>query len=151
MVELRELVLGDARALPGIYTAEAVRYLGRPPMEHTEAVFRVRQALAPPAGLPRDHVLGITADGELVGTATLHQRSADTAAVSYLLRSDAWGRGYATHAVRHLLDLARRLGVSRVHARHHPDNPASGRVLTKVGFVPTGQHAGFPTYTAHLS
>ncbi|MFE1318789.1 GNAT family N-acetyltransferase [Kitasatospora phosalacinea] len=150
MVELRELRPGDASALPGIYTAESVRYLGRPPMERTEAVFRIRQALAPPVGLPRDHVLGITADGELVGIATLHHRSADAAAVSYLLRPDTWNRGYATHAVRHLLDLARRLGVSRVHARHHPDNPASGRVLTKAGFVPTGEHAGFQTYTADL-
>jgi len=151
MVELRELVLGDARALPTIYTAEAVRYLGRPPMEATEALFRARQALAPPVGLPYDHMLGITADGELVGIATLHQRSTDTAAVGYVLRPDVWGRGYATLAVRHLLDLARRHGVSQVQARHHPDNPASGRVLTKAGFAPTGEHAGFPTYTADLS
>ncbi|MFB7946616.1 GNAT family N-acetyltransferase [Kitasatospora phosalacinea] len=150
MVQLRELQLGDVFALPGIYTPETVRYLGRPPLEAAEAILRVRQALAPAAGPPRDHVLGITADGELIGIATLHQRSADTAAVSYLLRPDTWNRGYATLAVRHLLDLARCLGISRVTARHHPDNPASGRVLTKAGFVPTGEHAGFPTYTADL-
>ncbi|MFJ5233999.1 GNAT family N-acetyltransferase [Kitasatospora sp. NPDC088391] len=148
MIELRELVLGDARAMPGIYTPEAVRYLGRPPMGPTEALFRTRQALTPPTGPPRDHVLGITADGELVGIATLHQRSDTSAAVSYLLRPDTWGRGYATLAVSHLLDLARCLGVTRVHARHHPDNPGSGRVLIKAGFVPTGERGGFRTYVA---
>jgi len=31
------------------------------------------------------------------------------------------------------------LGVKRVRAGHFIDNPASGRVLTKLGFRPTGK------------
>ncbi|MFI9787252.1 GNAT family N-acetyltransferase [Kitasatospora sp. NPDC051984] len=151
MIALRELVPGDAHALPDIYTAEAVRHLGRPPMNLPEALDRVQRARTQPAEPPRDFVRGITADGELVGIAKLHQRTAADAAVSYLLRPDTWNRGYATAAVHHLLNLARLLGIPHVSARHHPANPASGRVLRKAGFVPTGEHAGFLTYSAQLS
>jgi RimJ/RimL family protein N-acetyltransferase len=38
-----------------------------------------------------------------------------------------------------VLEIARLLGHRRVSAGHFVDNPASGRVLRKLGFVPTGQ------------
>ncbi|MFJ1751315.1 GNAT family N-acetyltransferase [Kitasatospora sp. NPDC088134] len=66
------------------------------------------------------------------------------------MRPDTWNRGCATLAVRHLLGPAQRFGVSRVYARHHPDDPASGRVLIKAGFAPTGAEAGFPTCSTTL-
>jgi len=37
-----------------------------------------------------------------------------------------------------VLAIARGLGRRRVVASHHHDNPASGRVLRKAGFRPTG-------------
>ena len=37
-----------------------------------------------------------------------------------------------------MLDVARMLGHQRLVASHFLDNPASGRVLRKLGFVPTG-------------
>jgi len=58
----------------------------------------------------------------------------------YWLTPDAWGLGYATEAGRAVLDAARHaLGIRHVHAGHFVDNPASGRVLTKLGFRPTGR------------
>ena len=57
----------------------------------------------------------------------------------YWLTPDAWGRGYATEAGRAVLATARyALGIGRLHAGHFVDNPASGRVLHKLGFRPTG-------------
>lgn len=50
-----------------------------------------------------------------------------------------WGQGFATEAARAVLSLARTLGHSRVVASHFADNPASGRVLRKLGFCPTGE------------
>lgn len=51
----------------------------------------------------------------------------------------AWqGQGYITEAVAAVLQTARALGVQRAEAGHFEDNPASGRVLMKCGFVPTG-------------
>ena len=38
-----------------------------------------------------------------------------------------------------MLRLARTLGHNRITAGHFVDNPASGRVLRKVGFHPTGE------------
>ncbi|MEV0190233.1 GNAT family N-acetyltransferase [Kitasatospora purpeofusca] len=64
----------------------------------------------------------------------------------YVLRAAARGRGYATEGVRRILVLGvDRFGAAAIRARHHPDNPASGRVLRRAGFVPTGVGAGFVT------
>jgi RimJ/RimL family protein N-acetyltransferase len=57
----------------------------------------------------------------------------------YWLTPSAWGRGYATEAGRAVVAAARHtLGLHRLKAGHFVDNPASGRVLTKLGFHPTG-------------
>jgi RimJ/RimL family protein N-acetyltransferase len=57
----------------------------------------------------------------------------------YWLTPSAWGRGYATEAGRAMVAAARHtLGLRRLKAGHFVDNPASGRVLTKLGFRPTG-------------
>lgn len=59
--------------------------------------------------------------------------------LGYWLIPDAWGRGYATEAGRAMLGIARwGLGHRQLAAHHHLDNPASGRVLRKLGFVATG-------------
>jgi RimJ/RimL family protein N-acetyltransferase len=54
--------------------------------------------------------------------------------LGYWLTPEVWGRGYATEAARAVLRLARTLGHREVSACHRLDNPASGRVLAKVGF-----------------
>jgi RimJ/RimL family protein N-acetyltransferase len=60
----------------------------------------------------------------------------------YWLTPHAWGRGYATEAGRAMIASARHtLGLRRLKAGHFTDNPASGRVLTKLGFRPTGRVA----------
>jgi RimJ/RimL family protein N-acetyltransferase len=59
--------------------------------------------------------------------------------IGYWIARDFWGHGYATEAAGAVLRIARTLGHQRVTAGHFTDNPASGRVLRKLGFVPTGQ------------
>jgi len=76
----------------------------------------------------------------LIGTIGLHPVD-DTSdhELGYWLTPDAWGRGYATEAGQAMLDIARHaLGLDRVVAGHFIDNPASGAVLRKLGFRPTG-------------
>jgi RimJ/RimL family protein N-acetyltransferase len=76
----------------------------------------------------------------LVGGIGLH-RSPDMVGyeVGYWLTPDAWGHGYATEAGRALLGIARyAVGLRRLNARHFVDNPASGKVLRKLGFRPIG-------------
>ncbi|MER7705426.1 GNAT family N-acetyltransferase [Kitasatospora sp. NPDC097605] len=147
MIELRELVLGDASAVQRIYSAESVRYLGRAAMDSREAAEFVTAAVASAKRDPRTlYTLGLTVDGDLLGVVKLHLVR-PVAAVSYILRSDAWGQGYATEGVRKALALGLgHLRLPEIHARHHPDNRASGRVLLKAGFNFTGVRANFLTY-----
>lgn len=56
------------------------------------------------------------------------------AELGYWVGVPYWGHGYATEAARALLALAfDTLGLHRVQAHHMPRNPASGRILRKLG------------------
>ena len=50
-----------------------------------------------------------------------------------------WNRGFATEAAKGLLDYGfREIGLGRILGRHFSRNPASGRVLQKVGMIHEG-------------
>jgi len=66
--------------------------------------------------------------------------------LGYWIARDHWGQGYATEAGRGAIAVARSLGHKRVLAGHYVDNPASGRVLKKLGFRETGEVR--PTFCA---
>ncbi len=61
--------------------------------------------------------------------------------LSFWIARAHWGRGYATEAGRALLGLAPVLGHAQLAASSFRDNPASARVLRKLGFHPTGEMA----------
>jgi RimJ/RimL family protein N-acetyltransferase len=73
----------------------------------------------------------------LIGCAGLGE-TATGAELGYWIARPYWGRGYATEGARGVLEVARLLGHSRIEAGHYLDNPASGRVLRKLGFQPSG-------------
>lgn len=80
-----------------------------------------------------------TSEGsEVIGCAGLAP-GLDGAELGYWIASERGGQGYATEAVRALLSLARTLGHRRIVAHHCQDNHASGAVLRKAGFRPTGE------------
>lgn len=81
------------------------------------------------------------ADPELVGACGLGRRPSGAVELGYWIARAHWGKGYATEAARQLVEIARTLGLARLEASHFVDNPASGRVLEKLGFVPTGLSA----------
>jgi RimJ/RimL family protein N-acetyltransferase len=75
----------------------------------------------------------------LIGGIGLHDLGGEIE-IGYWLARDTWGLGYATEAGRAVVSMARHsLRLSRLVSGHFVDNPASGRVLTKLGFRPTGQ------------
>lgn len=84
--------------------------------------------------------------GELVGAIGLRivQRS-DRAELGYWIGKPYWGRGYCTEAGTAVLDYGFNvLGLNRIHASHLSRNPASGRVMQKLGMQHEGtarQHA----------
>ena len=76
---------------------------------------------------------------QLVGSAGLGRRPGGEIELGYWIARRHWGRGFATEASRAMLAAARdALRLPRIHAGHFLDNPASGRVLEKLGFRPTG-------------
>jgi RimJ/RimL family protein N-acetyltransferase len=94
---------------------------------------------------PRDPVLPSLliferTDGDplLVGACGLGRRPSGSVELGYWISRPHWGRGLASEAGLALVDMARALGIARLEASHFLDNPASGRVLEKLGFQPTG-------------
>lgn len=58
----------------------------------------------------------------------------ERAELGYWIGRAYWGRGYATEAARAVVAWGfRSLALHRIHASHFPRNPASGRVLRKLG------------------
>ena len=78
--------------------------------------------------------------GELVGGVTLAMsRGDDRAHLTYWVGVPYWGRGYATEAAREAIRHAfEDLKLHRFHAAHFGSNPASGRVMQKVGMTREG-------------
>ncbi|HYD36094.1 MAG TPA: GNAT family N-acetyltransferase [Allosphingosinicella sp.] len=67
--------------------------------------------------------------------------------LGYWIARSHWGQGFATEAGRAVIANARHsLRLKRLSAGHFVDNPASGRVLAKLGFQPVGATA--PRYSA---
>jgi RimJ/RimL family protein N-acetyltransferase len=80
---------------------------------------------------------------QLIGSAGLGRRPDGEMELGYWISRPNWGLGYATEAARAVLTIARdALRLDRIQAGHFLDNPASGRVLEKLGFRPTGEVAG---------
>lgn len=77
-------------------------------------------------------------DATLLGSTGLHLEAPYRAMTGYLFARDAWGKGYATEALRGMAGLARELGIVRLYAVTHPENVPSWRVLEKVGFSREG-------------
>jgi ribosomal-protein-alanine N-acetyltransferase len=71
----------------------------------------------------------------LLGSTGFGFESPTLAETGYVLAVDAWGRGYATEALKAVVTVARDIGVRRLHAHYHPENVRSARVLQKCGFT----------------
>ena len=98
--------------------AEAFLSAERKPSEPAMLIFRRTQ------GAP-----------ELVGTIGLGRDPDGQVELGYWIGRPFWGRGYATEAGLAAVDIARNgLRLPRLAAGHFVDNPASGRVLEKLGF-----------------
>jgi RimJ/RimL family protein N-acetyltransferase len=78
---------------------------------------------------------------ELVGSCGLGRRTSGSVELGYWIARAHWGRGIASEACTALVHIARTLGLTRLEGSHFLDNPASGRVLEKLGFVPVGMVA----------
>jgi RimJ/RimL family protein N-acetyltransferase len=118
---------------------EVVRRLARVPHPYreTDAHFFLNNVV------PNEWVWAITLreSREVVGMVGLTpEADLDTAELGYYVARDHWGNGIATEAALSVIHYGiQSLGLRRIRSGHFVDNPASGRVLSKLGFVEIGR------------
>ena len=125
--------------LRGIADEGVVRNLASAPWPYGEEDARNFTALPVEPHFPR-FLITRAKDAALVGCIGIDRTDAfeDGAELGYWIARAFWGQGFATEAGKAVLEIARTLGYARVSAMHFLDNPASGKVLQKLGFEATG-------------
>ena len=130
----------DAAAIFERYAADpdVTRYVGWPrhrSLADTESFLAFSAGQWAQAGAG-PYLIRARGGGQLLGGTGLHLDNPGVAMTGYVLAKDAWGLGYATEALRAMIDVARVIRAARLYALCHPDHRPSWRVLEKCGFTP---------------
>jgi 8-oxo-dGTP diphosphatase len=147
ILETKRLILRPPRAedvprfVPLLGDFDVAKNLSRVPHPYTDQDGYAFVALAGQSrALKRDYAFALLrkADDAFIGICGVHPERGFE--IGYWLGKPYWGRGYATEAVGRLLEFAfGELGAENIVACWFHDNPASGRVLEKLGFLPRGE------------
>lgn len=133
---LRPLQRSDAKRIAELAGDwDVARMTARIPFPYAEV-----QALEWIEGLYEGEVVrAIEHEGTLVGLVGYMPQDKGAAEIGYWIGKPYWGHGYATEAaqamMRHCFGEVR---LSRLTCCHFADNPASERVIAKLGFRRTG-------------
>ncbi len=86
------------------------------------------------------YAIEIKETNEFIGTGTIIPNSAHrTAELAYWIGFNYWNRGYASEAAKRLIEEAfSELSIIKIFAAHLDTNPASGRVMEKLGMQREG-------------
>jgi [ribosomal protein S5]-alanine N-acetyltransferase len=78
--------------------------------------------------------------GELYGAVALsHNKKFSNGEIAYWVGEDYWGKGYATEAAQAVVEFAFEVkSYHKVYARYFRTNPASGKVMQKLGMKEEG-------------
>ncbi len=138
---IRQLELRDAPELARISDVPAVSQWmafmeGGFPLEKTEALISSQNDT-------KEYFFAVRLpDGTLIGAMGVIDHPDGTIEVGYWFGIDSQGKGYASEALRATLDQITTypgLAHRSIFAECRPDNAASIRLLTKVGFYATGR------------
>lgn len=135
---LREFVPGDYDAVYAYASDPRVtRYMlygPRDPMDTHEYLKRVIDYQSSHPRTIWEMAVTQRADGALVGACDITMLKAGEGDLGYMLRHDAWGKGYASEVASALIDAGfRDLGLDRVISTVSTENTRSMRVLEKAG------------------
>lgn len=135
---LRPIWGEDAPALHRAIADEGVvRNLARAPWPYDEADARAFAARPVDPLFPR-LLVTLARDAQVIGCIGLEPAEVG-AELGYWIARPHWGQGYASEAGQAMLAIAAMLGHTILGAWHFLDNPASGNVLRKLGFEPSGR------------
>ena len=124
--------------LGGIADETIVRNLASAPWPYRSEDARKFVQLPVDPKFPR-FLITRASDAALLGCIGIDSMDKGEVELGYWIARQHWGRGYATEAGRAVLEIAQMLGHEKIVASHFLDNPASGKVLRKLGFEPTGR------------
>lgn len=126
--------------LSGIADEGVVRNLASAPWPYVAEDARKFASLPIEPMFPRFLITRAT-DANVIGCIGIDPISSPEGAVElgYWIARPFWGHGFATEAGQAALKVAQALGHRHIVASHFLDNPASGAVLRKLGFEPTGR------------
>jgi RimJ/RimL family protein N-acetyltransferase len=133
----------DAPALAAAIGNEAiVRNLATAPWPYGEEDAESFLTRMEADGLPNFLIFSRTLGApRLVGGCGIRPDESGAPELGYWIARPYWGLGFATEAGRAVVQVARAMNLPRLRAMHALDNPASGNVLRKIGFRPTGRVA----------
>lgn len=137
---LREPRLADAPRLAQLIDYDVARMTTRMPWPYSAEDAEAFVVQVQMQDRRKDNTFAITLENEgLVGVLGFFLTPEDRTEVGYWIAPAYWGRGLASEALMGALSWASRDWRKRlVVAGHFADNPASGRVLCKAGFLYTG-------------
>ncbi|HWD26432.1 MAG TPA: GNAT family N-acetyltransferase [Rhizomicrobium sp.] len=140
---LRTPVMADVADMVAILNDyEVVKNLAPVPHPFTEDACRERivvSAAERAAGNGYWFAVTRAMDGAFLGLCAVDKLAGGVWEFGYWYGRTFWGQGYATEAAQPVLRFAfADLGAEMLTAGWFVDNPASGRVLEKLGFTPTG-------------
>lgn len=87
-----------------------------------------------------NYAIELKENQKMIGTCDLRINEGEKSAeLAYAINKQYWGNGYAPEAAKRLLELAfNDLKVERLWAKFSSQNPASGRVMEKIGMEKEG-------------
>ncbi len=147
-IYIRELDVADAEALLELNQNNRTIFEGISPVTVNASFYTLESHLmlienmkeARKMGSRYDFGVFLDETNKLIGTIALYKFNPSMKCIlGYSLDKDHYGKGYATEAVRRILDFAfNEVGFHRVEAGAMPRNIGSTRVLEKVGFFKEG-------------
>lgn len=146
-LRLRAVEISDAPLIFNLYAKDptATKYMSfkcTGKIEDTQPF--LTQAALSFAGQPSSikhfaWLIQIKDSSEYIGSCGLGPTGPTTISGGYILNQNFWGKGYASEAWKCLVEWAKtQPEVLRIEATHHPDNPASGKVMEKAGMTYEG-------------
>lgn len=144
IVQLRKLQPGDLDAVHALTSRmDVVRYMLLPVCSRVESEKFLRDAIDEAPSEPWRSVVRAIVEPQTVAVVGLCGvvilRGAEEGEIWYLVDPARWGQGIATQAAQKLLEIGfTELGLHRLWASCLPENPASSRVLEKVGMRKEG-------------
>ena len=135
----------DVQRLAGAFQiADMTKTVPHPYPDGAAEAWIASHAPAWDAGMLATFAIIELTSGSLVGAVGLAMKPEHALGeLGYWIGVPFWNRGYATEASRALLDFGfATLGLHRIQARHFTRNPASGRVMQKLGMTLEGVMRG---------